>query len=98
MTTVERDLWIAVIARAIVDLHSTAESVAAVRAREDAARFFERRGADFNQVCSLAGLDADAVQEAYRAGRFETSAHDLQGLFRSPWGQKTSNLRKGRSA
>lgn len=72
----ERDLWCAVISRAINDatlgdfrpsrdsISEFTESPAdQLAARESARNWFRTGDEDFDLVCSLAGLEADAVQE-----------------------------------
>ncbi len=96
--TAEQELWTAVMARAIVDVLSPSQIADGAWARRSAVRFFEHGGSDFNLVCSLAGLDPDAVRAAYRMGRFNMGAHDLQGLFRSPSVRAEFKRQEARSA
>lgn len=53
-------LWCAVIMQLIED--ATSNAPALHNERRDARRWFLRKGADFCEVCALAGLDAEAVQ------------------------------------
>jgi hypothetical protein len=62
----ERQLWCAVIDRALQDAMDQAGGVAGPlarrRASEDARRWFIQNGADFRQACESAGCDPDQVR------------------------------------
>lgn len=69
-TTPEQRLWQAVLAQAIND--ATRESASSAddrRAMLEARAWLDRGGYDFQRCCTFAGLDPDAVREAWRAGR-----------------------------
>jgi hypothetical protein len=55
----ERRLWLAVIERALKDLHSTDW-----RIQDEARVFLTRSSRDLYMVCDLVGFDAQAVMEA----------------------------------
>jgi hypothetical protein len=57
----EKRLWLAVIERAIKDLHSTEW-----RIQDDARAFLTRPSRDLYMVCDLVDFDARAVMEAAR--------------------------------
>ena len=57
----EKRLWLAVIERAIKDLHSTEW-----RIQDDARAFLTRPSHDLHMVCDLVDFDARAVMEASR--------------------------------
>lgn len=64
----ERVLWQAVVLRAVQDICTTNESEEALICKAQAHTWFRNADEDFRTVCSLAGFDPDAVQEAYRGG------------------------------
>lgn len=69
-TTPEQRLWQAVLAQAIND--ATRESASREEDRMammEARAWLDRGGRDFRRCCTLAGLDPDAVRDAWRAGR-----------------------------
>ena len=64
-----RELWQQVVTLALRDaLHSDPGSLEDRRAKRDAIRWFEQAGRDFREVCTLAGLDPDAVHSRWKAG------------------------------
>lgn len=65
-------LWQAVTLKAFTD--ATAERPASQddrRAKESADKWIRSAGRDFQTVCSLAGMDARFLSDAYRAGRVD---------------------------
>lgn len=69
-----RDLWIAVLARAVVDASRYAPSNLRCKTEEqhavrDAYNWINHGGEDFQLVCEMAGIDARAVQRALHSGR-----------------------------
>ena len=78
-----RDLWWAVINRAIRDAHmewksrkdglsekTTNHRIMSDNAKAAAIRWFTEAGDDFRHVCSLAGADPDFISEAFKSGEF----------------------------
>lgn len=65
-----QELWIAVLHRACLDamLDDNIKKGDLPIARDDARQWFSEGGEDFRAVCSFAGFDPDAVQEAYKNG------------------------------
>lgn len=69
-TTPEQRLWQAVLAQAINDAtRESASSPEDRRAMLEARAWLDRGGHDFRRCCTFAGLDPDAVRDAWRAGR-----------------------------
>ena len=72
MVTPERMLWQAVVHKAFLDALCPKEnqnSADQVKATREAIVWIERGGKDFQQVCSMAGMDPDFLREAYLRGR-----------------------------
>lgn len=72
-TTIDgcRQLWCAVLMRAVMDaLSPNPYSDVDRRAKRDAISWLDGGGRDFKQVCTLAGLDPEAVHDAWKSGRF----------------------------
>lgn len=79
--TPETRLWQAVLHRAFLDATAKDPSRDEDRwAKRDAHSWITDCGRDFREVCSMAGMDADFLSAAYRAGRF--NARLLRGLER----------------
>lgn len=94
-TTPEQRLWQAVLAQAIND--ATRESASREedrRAMLEARAWLDRGGYDFQRCCTFAGLDPDAVREAWRAGRLThvwsttNHAHHRGSAGRAPKARK----------
>lgn len=62
----ERQLWCAVIERAVLDAQSIGKTDTIRRERDAAISWLTRPYRGFNQACSLAGLDPEAVRERSR--------------------------------
>lgn len=69
----EVELWRAVLRRAVEDLFLESEDNDKLTARRDAHEWFRIGGGDFQFVCQMNGLDADAVQDAYFKGIVDKS-------------------------
>lgn len=72
MISPERQLWAAVLGQAVNDAlrekpYSVLDRLAATGARS----WMDGQGKDFRMVCTLAGMDPDAVSAAWRSGRVE---------------------------
>jgi len=68
--TPEQKLWQSVVVKAALDATSNAPSSSDdYSAQKQADAWFRKGGSDFKEVCSLAGLDPDFIQEAYVGGR-----------------------------
>jgi hypothetical protein len=67
----ERDLWRAVMRRAIEDLFLDGTEREKVAARREAHEWFRRAGRDFEFVCQMNGLEPEAVQDAYLGGMMD---------------------------
>lgn len=76
-----RLLWVKVMLLAINDAAYTGSDTRKRMERDFAQRWFLHGGSDFNEVCSLAGLEPEAVQRAYKAGRLtgELARSAMQG-------------------
>jgi hypothetical protein len=86
MSQEARALWVAVVHQALVD--ATAEPVRRKEAsrstrthhrilvlnRRRADLWIKGGGRDFREVCALAGIDADALRDAYTGGRINMNA------------------------
>ena len=59
----ERALWTAVITQAIHDARGKVASAEGLRERDRARSWFLTAGADFQQVCALAGFDPEWVRD-----------------------------------
>jgi hypothetical protein len=63
----ERQLWCAIITRAVDDALDRVSGVGGqaerARIREDARRWFVQNGGDFRQACEAAGYDADFLRQ-----------------------------------
>ena len=73
--TGEQRLWQEVVLMAVTDAtnpapHNSEEHRVKVEARD----WLEDGKSDFRRVCDLAGMDADFVRDAYRAGRINRDA------------------------
>ena len=69
--TPEQRLWQAVIGQAVADaMMEDPQSFKSVDAKKSARRWFDFAGGNFRMVCELAGMNPDAVSEAWRSGRF----------------------------
>ena len=72
--TPEQTLWQSVVVKAALDatsnpLPNTKDYTYQDLAKKQADAWFRKGGSDFKEVCSLAGLDPDFIQEAYVGGR-----------------------------
>ncbi len=68
----ERQLWAAVLIQAINDaMRVDAYSPEDRRAKDDAISWLNKGGRDFITVCTLAGMEPEAVADAWRSGRME---------------------------
>lgn len=94
-TTPEQRLWQAVLAQAIND--ATRESASRMEDRVamlEARAWLDRGGHDFRRCCTFAGLDPDAVRDAWRAGRLthvgskNNSGHHRISAGRAPEARK----------
>ena len=68
--TPEQKLWQSVVVKAALD--ATANYPASSEdhlAQKQADEWLREGGADFKEVCNLAGLDPDFIQQAYIGGR-----------------------------
>lgn len=71
----ERALFSAVIVRAIMDArgaNSSEHASAAKVNQRQAIEWLSRGGRDFETICSLAGVDAQSVREAFLSGRLDS--------------------------
>ena len=94
-TTPEQRLWQAVLAQAINDAtRESASSAEDRRAMPEARAWLDRGGHDFRRCCTFAGLDPDAVRDAWRAGRLthvgskNSSGHHRISAGRAPEARK----------
>lgn len=79
--TPEQRLWQAVVHRAFLDAtNDDPQTTENILAKREADTWISRCGKDFREVCSLAGMDADFLSEAYRTGRVR--ARLLRGMER----------------
>ena len=83
--TGERRLWQAVLALAIADATSKSQTNFAIQNRDPADSWIRDGRKDFREVCAMAGLDPNAVREAYVQGRVDGS---LLVYHREPRQQK----------
>ena len=65
--TPEQHLWIAVLSQAIADATNPSQAQEFQNARHYAHRWFKAGGKDYRHVCSLAGIDPDALRERFLA-------------------------------
>lgn len=93
MNTPEQELWQTVVYNAILESLYPGEGRERRNAKRDAIRWIEFGGRDFKRVCSLAGLDPDFIQDAWRAGRF-----NLADLKCSAYSERKEEQRKAREA
>lgn len=71
----EQHLWQSVIERAFVDATApVSNDDTEARAKRQAADWIRGCGKDFREVCSLAGMDADFLSDAFREGRVDRVA------------------------
>ena len=68
-TYCERQLWAAVILRAIHDSHSTAMPAEDRYARRAADAWLRGNSNDYRNACALAGVDPDYLRGRYLAGK-----------------------------
>ncbi len=67
--TPEQRLWQAVLGQAVADaIMEDPQSSKSVDAKESARRWFDFADRNFRMVCELAGMNPDAVSEAWRSG------------------------------
>ena len=72
MLVPERQLWAAVLGQAVNDaLRESAYSDEDRRANGGARSWMDRQGRDFRLVCTLAGMEPEAVADAWRGRRME---------------------------
>lgn len=68
--TPEQRLWQAVLGQAVADaMMEDPQSSKSVDAKKSARRWFDLADRNFRMVCELAGMNPDAVSEAWRDGR-----------------------------
>lgn len=68
--TPEQRLWQAVLGQAVADaMMDDPQSQESVGAKKSARRWFDLADRNFRMVCELAGMNPDAVSEAWRSGR-----------------------------
>jgi len=68
--TPEQKLWQSVVVKAALDATSNPSSSSEDHlAQKQADAWLRAGGADFKEVCNLAGLDPDFIREAYIGGR-----------------------------
>ena len=81
----EKQLWCAVIGRALQDATTDVDLVANVhekrRLRDDARQWFASNGDDFRLACDGAGYDADVIR--MRALRLSSAREET--AFEFPW-------------
>ena len=79
--TPEQRLWFSVLAQAARDAmgNIVIADDQLRRERMEAKGWFDWGGRDFRMVSALAGLDAGAVHEAWRAGKFTTAKMPREG-------------------
>jgi hypothetical protein len=80
-----RDLWVAVITRAVLDAgglvlgdRNPAEIVAAIR---QARAWLTDDTPDFREVCGMAGVDPEAILRVTRSGNLETLVAEYRNRF-----------------
>ncbi len=82
-----RDLWVSVIARAVLDAVGHAhgnKSPGATRAAQRAARqWLTDNSADFRNVCALAGVDPEAILRVTRSGQLDALVAAYRNRFNS---------------
>jgi hypothetical protein len=79
-----RDLWVAVLARAVLDAARAEEPApngAEQAARRRAYNWISDGGADFRQVCQMAGFDPRAIREKLRTGNLPALVKEYQDRF-----------------
>jgi len=68
----EQILWQSVVYKALIDATAVNPSGREDRLAKDTAdRWFRRGGADYHEVCALAGIDADFMRDNYMAGKID---------------------------
>lgn len=68
----ERQLWAAVLGQAVNDaLRESAYSSEDRRGKNSARSWMDGQGRDFRLVCTLAGMEPEAVADAWRGRRME---------------------------
>lgn len=75
----ERELWQAVLEQAINDACYEGDKQETLREGVVADRWIRRNTRDFQQVCTLAGMDPDFIREAYMAGKLAGYAKTKRG-------------------
>jgi hypothetical protein len=73
---VERDLWAAVIQRAVLDATGSLRDQKTKSHIEPAREWFRRNGRDYRSVCALAGVDPDALRDRVLA-KLEAPAPEM---------------------
>ena len=81
--TPEQRLWQAVLGQAISDaMMEDPQTLESMMNKKSARSWFDFAGRNFRWVCEMAGMDPDAVSEAWRDGRVSRAGGLRQPVLR----------------